>query len=346
MGRPRSTHWSKTRPWYLGKRVQRPLKPGGRAADVLELLEPEMSDADLSVDHVDQSVRRLTAHGDGDSLRGSTSGGVGRHVIIGSGRGLNMAGWHRVLLVLAFWGGFSGAARAQAMTILTEINPPTQVQLPDGRVGGPAVEVVRELQRRVGNGDPIELVPWARGYRMLETQPNTALFVMARTAQRDPLFHWIGPFTEAVFALYVKSDSTLTLRSLDDAKMLRAIGVYRDDARDQLLTQAGFTNLDRSVENIANVRKLMLGRIEAIASSDTAIGELLERGGYPRNSVREALVLKRIQTWLALSKETPESTVRAWTEAFDSMRADRSFERLMSAGIPGWKAPEKPITQF
>lgn len=238
------------------------------------------------------------------------------------------------------------ASWAQQLTILTELNPPTQIKLPNGELGGPAVEVVREIQRRVNNTDPIDLVPWARGYRLVETQANTALFIMARTASRNPQFQWIGPFTEAAYALYVKADSKIVLRSLDDAKQLKSIGVYRDDARDQMLTQAGFTNLDRTVENISNLRKLMLGRVDAFASSNVAIDELLSRGGLARDSVREALPLMKVQTWLAFSRQTPEDTVRAWADALESMKKDKTFEGIMASGIPGWTPPGKPVTQF
>ena len=237
-------------------------------------------------------------------------------------------------------------AWAQSLTILTEINPPLQIKLANGEPGGPTVAVVREIQRRVNNTDPIELVPWARGYRAVETQANTALFVMARTASRDPQFQWVGPFTEAVYALYVKADSKIVLKDLDDAKQLKSIGVYRDDARDQLLTQAGFTNLDRTVDNSANVKKLMLGRIEAFASSNTAIEVLMASLGYPGDSVRAALPLTKIQTWMAFSKQTPESTVRAWADALEAMKKDKTFETIMVSGIPGWTPAGKAVTQF
>lgn len=261
-----------------------------------------------------------------------------------------MAGYGSAFFGLILRGGlllsWPALAWAQQLTILTEINPPTQIRLANGELGGAAVEVVREIQRRVNNRDPIEVVPWARGYRLVETQPNTALFIMARTATRNPLFHWVGPFTEAVYALYVKADSGIVLKDLDDARQLKSIGVYRDDARDQMLTQAGFANLDRTVENSSNLKKLMIGRIDAFASSDAAIDDLLAGAGLARDSVREALVLKKIQTWLAFSRQTPESTIKAWADALESMRKDKSFERIMTSGVPGWKPPEKPITQF
>ena len=115
---------------------------------------------------------------------------------------------------------------------------------------------------------------------------------------------------------------------------------------DQLLTQAGFTNLDRTVENISNLRKLMLGRADAFASSNVAIDELLTRAGIAPDSVREALPLLKVQTWMAFSRQTPESTVRAWANALESMKKDKTFETIMTSGIPGWTPPGKPVTQF
>jgi polar amino acid transport system substrate-binding protein len=251
-------------------------------------------------------------------------------------------------LIFLVWmlSGLSEGACAQSLTLLTEIAAPNQVILPNGEIGGPAAEVVREIQRRVKNADPIKVVPWARGYMMLERQPNTALFLVARTAARDPLFHWVGPFTESSYRIYVKANSMVVLNNLDDAKRLKSIGVYRDDARDQVLTKAGLTNLDRANDNTSNVKKLMLDRIEAFAASSNTIDDLMASADVPRELVREALSFLTIQTWLAFSMETPESTVAAWTDALESMKKDKSFDKIQKAGNPKWKAPKKAITQF
>ena len=51
------------------------------------------------------------------------------------------------------------------MTILTENLPPLNY-VDDGVLVGPSVEIVREIQRRVGSDAPIEVYPWARAYKM------------------------------------------------------------------------------------------------------------------------------------------------------------------------------------
>lgn len=242
--------------------------------------------------------------------------------------------------------GIAMQGHAQSLNIYTEIAPPNQIRLPNGELGGRVVEVVREIQRRINNTDPIQEVPWARGYRELERSPNAMLFLTARTADRNALFQWVGPLSETSFALYVRADASVTLNSLEDAKKLKSIGVYRSDARDQMLTAAGFTNLDRTNDASTNAKKLMADRIEAFAASSASIEGLLAAAGVPRESIREGLVFSRVQTWLAFSKETPASVVASWASALDAMKKDKTFERLMRVGAPGWVPPSKPITEF
>jgi len=241
---------------------------------------------------------------------------------------------------------FQGFLAAQPLTLCTESAPPWHFAGADGQPQGPVVEVVRQIQRRVGNRDPIRLVPWARGYAMALGQPNVALFLMARTKERDAHFHWVGPVVESVYSLYVKADSKRVLRTLEDAKALRAIGVYRDDARDQMLTREGFLNLERTTDNVMNARKLLAGRIDAMVSSEIGVQDLLKVAGVDRGAVKEALPVAHVQLWIAFSKGTPRHTVVAWERAFEGLRSDRTLERIMKKDIPTWTLPGPARTTF
>jgi polar amino acid transport system substrate-binding protein len=232
------------------------------------------------------------------------------------------------------------------LQIYTELLPPWQTQGPAGEAAGPAVEVVKEIQRRVGNTDPIQIVPWARGYALVQSQPNVVLFLMARTAERNDLFQWVGPIDEGKYGLYVKSDSQIVINDLEAAKTLKSIGVYRGDARDQILTKAGFTNLDRSNANSICVKKLMSGRIDAMTSANSEVNDLVKEAGFSPSDVKLALAFFRFQGWIAFSKLTPATTIKAWDDAFESMKKDRTFSQIMKRGIPSWTPPSAPITAF
>ena len=226
------------------------------------------------------------------------------------------------------------SAAAQGLTIYTEINAPLQFEGDQGQLTGLAVEVVREIQRRVGSTEAIQLVPWARGYLDLQSLPDVALFSTARTAERNHRFKWVGPYDETAFGLFVRAGSRITLKSLEDARKLHAIGVYTNDVQDLYLTQAGFRNLQRSVDNVANVKKLMAGRIDAFASAPASIEQLARSAGCRAGDLKEAFVFLRSQWYIAFSSRTPDATVNDWSAAFEAMKADHTFERIYHRYYP------------
>lgn len=132
---------------------------------------------------------------------------------------------------------------AQRLTLLTEELPPLNFT-DQGALTGLSVDVVHEIQRRVGNTDPIEVVPWARGYKDIQEMPNTVLFSTTRTEDRERLFQWVGPLARWEYVFYKKRGSPITLDTLDAARDVGSIATYRDDARKQFLKERGFTNLD------------------------------------------------------------------------------------------------------
>ncbi|MDZ7666513.1 MAG: hypothetical protein U5K27_14535 [Desulfotignum sp.] len=61
------------------------------------------------------------------------------------------------------------------LTILTENLPPLNF-IKDDVLIGPAVDIVTEIQRRLGNHDQIQVYPWARAYNMASEEENIVLF--------------------------------------------------------------------------------------------------------------------------------------------------------------------------
>lgn len=81
------------------------------------------------------------------------------------------------------------------LMILTENLPPLNFEK-NGVLMGPAVAMVKEIQRRVGSQEQIQVYPWARAYKMALEEENIILFGMARTKVRQDKFYWIGPIAE------------------------------------------------------------------------------------------------------------------------------------------------------
>lgn len=248
-----------------------------------------------------------------------------------------------VILAAALTGG---PGFGQSLRIYTEISPPNQFLDAHGKLSGFTVELAHEIQKRVGNHDPIEVVPWVRAYNELESEPNVVLFSVARSAKRNPLFQWVGPISESSFVFYVKAGSPHTIRSLEDAKGLGLIGVYKEDVREQYLTKLGFTNLDRSIDQEVMLKKLMDGRIDALAGSSVGMEELAVSAGVRFEDLRETFTFLRVQNYFAFSKRTPGAVVKAWAAALATLKKDKAYEALYRKYYPTGPLPGTEAKPF
>ncbi|MCD4485615.1 ABC transporter substrate-binding protein [Chromobacterium vaccinii] len=225
-----------------------------------------------------------------------------------------------------------------ALDILTEDDPPITFSQ-NGKPAGLVVEVVQEIQRRVGSHDPITVMPWARGYRLAQTQENTALFNTNRIAERERLFKWVGPVTTTLGSFFVRRDSKLKLVSLDDARKLGQILVVRDWYLQLMLSAQGFSNLNAIVTPNQMVSMLMHGRADVIASENTTMPTQLKQLGYQPADVRKAYTFIHTSGYIAFSPKTSDAVVKAWQQALDDMKRDGSFAAIYRRWLPGEPVP-------
>lgn len=232
---------------------------------------------------------------------------------------------------------------AQELSIYCEESQPLQYTQ-DGKLVGFSAELVREIQRRIGSHETIQVVPWARGLYELDHSPNTLLFSVARTAERNPKYRWIGPITERTYAFYARANDNIKINSLDDARKVPSIGVYRNDVRDQTLTKLGFTNLDRADNNVVNLRKLMLGRLTLFAGSVPQTESQTRAAGFSPSEIKPIFVFLRSQLYVAASLSTDPAVVARWNKALDDMKKDQSFQKLHRHHFPELEVPETEMT--
>lgn len=223
---------------------------------------------------------------------------------------------------------------SQPLAIYCEEDRPLQFFDKEGKLTGLTIEIVQEIQKRVGNHDSIQVVPWARGLDKIDNNPNTLLFSMARTPERENAYQWIGPIMANIYGLYAKADSTLQIHSIEEAKKINLIGVYRDDIRDQTLTRLGFTNLDRASSNISSFKKLMMGRITVYTDSQLGVESLALASGFKASDVKLVFELFKSELYIAASKATSPALVEKWNQALEDMKRDKTFAKIQHKYLP------------
>jgi polar amino acid transport system substrate-binding protein len=181
---------------------------------------------------------------------------------------------------------------AAELTIITEEFPPLNYT-ENGQLTGAMTDVVREITRRLGIADDMHVMPWARGYKRLLTEPNTVLFTTARTVARESLFHWVGPLHSARIELYARKSDPRQFDSIEAAMRGGAIATYRDDVREQMLKSLGFTNLDSSNSPHSDIRKLMSGRVDLWIFDNVGVQRVAHEAGIYPQEIKAVLTLQR-----------------------------------------------------
>jgi len=241
-----------------------------------------------------------------------------------------------VFLVLLF---LTNVVCAQELTIITEEYPPISFKK-EGVITGSSAEVVREILRRLKHPDNIRMLPWARGYNLLKTQENVALFSTARTQERESQFHWVGPLCVSRNGFYAKKGSGIQINSLEDAKRVGAIATYKEDAREQMLKSWGFTNLDSSSSGASNLKKLLSGRVDLWFYDNIGQSLLVKEVGVDPGDIELVYPVVEVGLYIAFSKGTPKKIVEKWQETLGDMKRDGVFRKISRKWLPEDSLPK------
>lgn len=219
--------------------------------------------------------------------------------------------------------------KSEELLILTENLPPLNY-MEDGQLVGPSVEIVKEIQKRVGSFEPIKLYPWARAYKIALERENVVLFGTSYTPNRQNLFKWVGPLAVKRDILIARKDARLHIASLEDAKLVNGIGTLRDDTRQEFLMEMGFTNLQAVSDDKQNAQKLAIGRIDLWAYKHPGMNTLCRLAGVDPDLFTEVLDLRQVEVSIAFSRKTSDSIVDRWRQAFEAMEEDGTIEEIRS----------------
>jgi polar amino acid transport system substrate-binding protein len=233
--------------------------------------------------------------------------------------------------ILVLFVGMSNLGLAQEITVVTEEFPPFNY-MDNGKLVGISTEVVQATLARAGITAEIKVYPWARCYRMVSEQANVLAFSMGRTPDRENLFVWIGPIAPAIkTALFkLKQRSDIVITSLEDAKKYK-IGLIRDNAWHTTLRQQGFEddkNIFPVTQREQNLQKLFAGRIDLLLDNNLNARSKTKALGLPVDQIEEAFVLRELETYMALNKQTAETLVTRIRTAFEQLQAEGVIEGI------------------
>ncbi|MGH8433556.1 MAG: substrate-binding periplasmic protein [Pseudomonas sp.] len=221
-----------------------------------------------------------------------------------------------------------------SVVLLTENFPPYNMAIngknfaQEDNIDGIAVDIVREMFKRAGVKYSLTLrFPWDRIYKLALEKPGYGVFVTARLPEREQAFKWVGPIGPDDWIMLAKSDSTIALSSLGDAKKYK-VGAYKGDAIAEYLAQQKLEPLT-ALRDQENAKKLASGQIDLWATGDPAGRYLAKQEGV--DGLKTVLRFNKAELFLALNKETPDEVVQKLQGALDKMRNEGFVDEILNS---------------
>ena len=233
-----------------------------------------------------------------------------------------------VFCLIPFSAGF--AQTVDDLVLWTEQYPPFNFE-ENEKLQGISVDLMDIMLKKVNSRltrDDIQLVPWSKGYKAGLTRKNNVIFGTTRTAERETLFKWVGPFAPTRISLTARKDRNIKINSINDVKKYK-IGVIRDDVGEQLLVAAGIPkkNLDRTAKAISIIKKLSSGKIDMWSYEETVAKWFIKNNGFNPVDYEIVHVLKEGVLSYAFHKDTPDSLIQKLQTALDEIKKKPAGEK-------------------
>ena len=213
-------------------------------------------------------------------------------------------------------------SRAESITlrVVTEDSYPLQY-VQDGQLIGPALDLVEKVLVEAGVDYEVEVLPWARAYATAEITPNVLIFSIARTTQREPLFHWIGSIMSLDYhfyglkALYPKEKYTPD--ELRDAR----IGAILGSATYQHLLAENYENVYAVASPKLNFEKLLSKRIDIFPANELSFAISCTQFVQDCDQIRSlaSIGVPATELYFAMSKTSSPALVQKIRTAYQTL---------------------------
>jgi polar amino acid transport system substrate-binding protein len=237
-------------------------------------------------------------------------------------------------ILLAFALLFSQKIQAAEpkLVIYTESFPPYNFQDGTGQLVGINHDIVKDTCARAALECEFIMLPWKRAYHLVQNNPQSAIFSLAKTQERVPLFEWVGPLVSNQTYFYkLKTSEHIVMDDITQAKNY-SLGIVRGDIYEMLVRRLGFVadkNLLLFSEADSFMRLFFKKRIDLIIGSDFTIGHQTEPFGYSRDDL---VKLKQIHVdelkgnYIGFNKAASPVVVERFNQALKQLKAESEYK--------------------
>ena len=189
---------------------------------------------------------------------------------------------------------------------------------------GPATALVKRVLTEAKVPYSIAMQPWARTYNTALHKPNILIYSIVRTAEREKLFHWIGPVIKVNYFLYgleqVKINANTPLNELNKYR----IAAVRQTASALFFAEHKIKSVRLIGDANQAIKMLLNNRVDLIPGIKGIFEKNCQRQHFRCEQIKPLYKLEKPSTefYLALSKKTDKALVKKIKQAYQTIAVD------------------------
>ena len=212
------------------------------------------------------------------------------------------------------------------LKLYTEDYPPLNY-FKDGKLIGPAIDIVQAIQNDIKSNHTVEALPWKRAILTTLKNKNRAIFSFARSPSREPLFKWVGPIAVKSYALYSLKKNNLVINSLNNIADF-TVGVQEGSIAQEFIQTQGKIKIYSVIKPLQSLKMLMKNRIDFWYTDSGSIANLAQKMHVPISLFAKSPVIKKAKLYIAFNKSTADETVTLWQKTYQKLYETKVIESI------------------
>lgn len=214
-------------------------------------------------------------------------------------------------------------------------------QVTDSGIVGPFPEILTEAARRIGQEIKIVPMPWRRAQALAQEEAGAGAATVTRVPSREPLYVWVEEYMPLRLTFFVKKDSTLYPKSIEDLKGVK-VAVERGSAADYFV--GGLQDHGIKIEPVTRPelipRMMKADRVEGWLIWDI-IGMENFRQQNMLKDVRRTFNQVLGPIYLATNSSVSEANLEKWRAALNEMKADGTIQAILESYYGDLASPQE-----
>lgn len=230
-------------------------------------------------------------------------------------------------LLLSFFAVANG--QTGEIEIVTGIIPPYTYQ-EVGNQKGLVVEIVEAMAKVAGHSGRIKFLPWKRA--LLEVTDSSVprmIIPLNRSPEREDKFFWIQELFVDKTVLITKRGVHPKIEKVEEALNIKT-GVLLGSPLESQLRSLGFREIEPTVDEETNARKLNFGRIGVWHVAKLVAPFVFERHGFAVKDLQYGLGLDENDLYLGASKNFPPAQAEVWRKAYRKIKDDGTLDKIVA----------------